>query len=52
MIETSEPKVTEAELNIFSKLINNQAGNRKVKEETISQINNLYGPLLKQHLNH
>jgi hypothetical protein len=33
-------------------LINNQAGNRKVKEETINQINNLYGPLLKQHLNH
>jgi hypothetical protein len=33
-------------------LLNNQAGNRKIKEESITQINNLYGPLLKQHLNH
>lgn len=33
-------------------MINNQAGNKRVKEESITQINNLYGPLLKQHLNH
>ncbi len=51
-IENSEPKLSEAELSIFTKMINNQAGNKRVKEESITQINNLYGPLLKQHLNH
>lgn len=33
-------------------MLNNQAGNKKIREESITQINNLYVPLLKQHLNH
>ena len=52
LIESSEPKLTEAELDIFNKMINNQAGTRKIKTEIANQINALYGPLLKDHLNH
>jgi hypothetical protein len=52
VIESSEPKLTDSELSIFGKMINNEAGSRKVKTDIINQINALYGPLLKQHLNH
>jgi hypothetical protein len=51
-IEYATPNITEAEWNIITSMINNQAGNRKIKESITSQINDLYGPLLKQHLNH
>ncbi len=30
-IEISNPKLTEEELNIFGKMLNNQAGQRKIK---------------------
>lgn len=52
LIESSEPKLTEQELNIFEKMLNNEAGSRKIKSDIAGQINNLYGPLLKDHLNH
>jgi hypothetical protein len=52
IIESSEPKLTEAELDVFTKMINNQAGPRKVKSDIINQINSFYGPMLKDHLNH
>jgi hypothetical protein len=51
-IESSVPKLTEPELDIFGKMINNQAGPRKIKTDIVNQINALYGPALKQHLNH
>lgn len=33
-------------------MINNQAGSVQIKKEIINQINTLYGPALKQYLNH
>lgn len=51
-IESSQPKLTEPELDVFNKMINNQAGGRRIKQEIINQINTYYGSLLKDHLNH
>lgn len=33
-------------------MLNNEAGSRKIKSDIIGQVNSLYGPLLKDHLNH
>lgn len=33
-------------------MLNNQAGTRRIKADIINQVNTLYAPLLKQHLNH
>jgi hypothetical protein len=44
--------LTADELDIVAKMLNNQAGTRKIKTDVGNQINALYGPLLKQHLNH
>lgn len=51
-IEYTSPNITESEQNIFLKMLNNQAGIRRIRDQITIEINTLYIPLLEKHLNH
>jgi hypothetical protein len=50
--EYASPNVTEAEMNIILKMLNNQAGSRRVKDQALIEMNTKFGPLLTKMLNH
>lgn len=52
IIEHSEPALTSDENNVLTKMLNDQAGTKRLRAEIILEVNSYFGPLLKYYLNH